>query len=81
MWSRKENVMLLRKLTLRNLQKQTNKMLDASNTKYPVAEIVDTVRVRVQDVYRALSVGINVLATVIEMAGSNCINWEKYMVL
>ncbi|KAJ8718885.1 hypothetical protein PYW07_016441 [Mythimna separata] len=42
---KKENVMAVRKLAFRNLQKQANKMLDVSSAKYPMVTIGDTVRV------------------------------------
>lgn len=69
--SKKENVMLLRKSALSNLQKQVNKKLDSSYAKYPVANVGGTVRVRVPNADRAHSVGRNILANVIEITPAN----------
>ncbi|XP_050518938.1 uncharacterized protein LOC126893041 [Diabrotica virgifera virgifera] len=53
-----------RKLALTNLEKQAEKMLKFSNSKYPSAKLV---RIRVPDVDRARSDQRNLLATVTEI--------------
>lgn len=68
---KKENCRLIRKLDLSNLQKQVNKTLDASNTKYSQSKIGHTARIRITDVDQALSDRRHILTTMIEMATSN----------
>uniref|UniRef100_A0A6P7EY72 Uncharacterized protein LOC114324478 n=2 Tax=Diabrotica virgifera virgifera TaxID=50390 RepID=A0A6P7EY72_DIAVI len=56
-----------RKLALTNLEKQAEKMLKFSNSKYPSAKLGNTVRIRVPDVDRARSDQRNLLAIVTEI--------------
>ncbi|KAF2904425.1 hypothetical protein ILUMI_01750 [Ignelater luminosus] len=60
-----------RKMALSNLEKQAEKMLNSSNSKYPSAKVGDTVRIRVPDVDLAGSDQINLLATVTEITENN----------
>ncbi|XP_028128149.2 uncharacterized protein LOC114324478 [Diabrotica virgifera virgifera] len=56
-----------RKLALTNLEKQAEKTLKFSNSKYPSAKLGNTVRIRVPDVDRARSDQRNLLAIVTEI--------------
>lgn len=71
MESRKETIMLVGKLFISNSQKQTRKMLDASNAKHSMAKISDIVKLSFPDNIRARSDEKIVLNTVIEIRSSN----------
>lgn len=62
--------MLIRKLDLCNLQKQVNKISDASNTKYSLVKIGDAVRICILDGDQALSNRRHIVATMIEKVTS-----------
>lgn len=66
-----EKIQEVRSSARESLQKQAEKMLKRSNSKFPVAEIGDSVRIRVPEVDRAKADSLNIIGVIMLVTDNN----------